>query len=66
MKVGIVGLLSGAGAWAQCAMCRTADGALGAGGAKTIDTAVLIMLVPAVALFCGVFLTVFRNRGGEE
>jgi len=66
MKALILALASGAAAWAQCSMCRTAvTGATG----KTLDTAVLILLFPAMALFCGVYLTAFRaarSRSGPE
>ncbi len=44
---------------AQCAMCRTAAAAQ-AHAAGTINTAILILLLPAVALFSGVFLLAFR------
>jgi hypothetical protein len=44
---------------AQCVMCRTAMAAQ-AQAAGTINRAILILLLPAVALFCGVFLLAFR------
>jgi hypothetical protein len=63
MRTLIAGLATGAAAWAQCSMCRTA--AAVAGG-KTLDTAVLILLLPAMALFCGVFLTAFRGGSRDR
>jgi len=67
MRPAVLTLLSGAVAWAQCSMCRTAAAAHGAAGEKTLDTAVMVLLFPAMALFCGVFLTAFRSRsGGDE
>jgi hypothetical protein len=66
MKTVILTLASGAGAWAQCSMCRTAAAAHGAAGGKTLDTAVLVLLLPAMALFCGVFLTAFRGGSRDD
>ena len=49
----------------QCVMCRTAAAAQ-AQTARTINTAILILLVPAMALFGGVFMLVFRSAPGGE
>lgn len=49
---------------AQCPMCRTALGALGPEAADAFNRAILILLIPAVGLFCGVYLLLFRQRGG--
>jgi hypothetical protein len=49
------------GASAQCSMCRTA-----AAQANGIDKAILILFVPAVLLFSGVFLFAFHSQGGQE
>jgi len=63
-------LLSPEGAAAQCALCKTAltngaDG--GAGIARTMNLAILVLLVPPVAIFCSVFaLAVRRGRGDGE
>lgn len=48
---------------AQCPLCRTAVAAQGSAAASTFDRAILILLVPAVTLFCGVFLLAFRHGG---
>ncbi len=59
--------LAGAGALAaQCSMCRTVAAAQGEAAGKTLDTAVLILLLPALVLFCGVFLAAFRGGGSER
>ncbi len=47
-------------ALAQCPMCRTALASQGRSAADTFDRAILILLVPAVAMFGGVFLLAFR------
>ncbi len=54
-----------AAALAQCSMCRTAT-AQNAHAAKTINAAILILLLPALALFSSVFLLAFRRSGADE
>ena len=49
------------GAAAQCSMCRTA-----AAQANGIDKAILVLFVPAVVLFSGVFLFAFRSQDGSD
>lgn len=61
MKIVAVGLLGGAAAWAQCSMCRTAAAAQGGAASKSMDVAIVILLAPAVALFCGIFTGIFRS-----
>jgi hypothetical protein len=48
-------------AWSQCAMCRTV-----AAQANGIDKAILVLFVPAVLLFCGVFVFAFRSQGADD
>jgi hypothetical protein len=65
----ICGLLAAqAQAFAQCSMCRTAlESNPQLGGA--IDKAIIVLLVPAVALFCGVYFLAFRyddSKGTDE
>ena len=55
---------------AQCAMCRSAASAQSAHASHMLNTAILILLLPALMLFCGVFLMAFRmaaptSRDGE-
>ncbi len=61
--------LAAAPAWAQCSMCRTAAAAQGPAAARAMNTGVLLLLTPAVALFSGIFALAFwcaRGRGAEE
>jgi hypothetical protein len=46
-------------------MCRTAA-AQNAQAAKTINTAILILLLPALALFSSVFLLALRSSDAES
>ena len=48
-------------ATAQCSMCRTV-----AAQANGIDKAILVLFVPAVLLFSGVFLFAFRSQGRDD
>jgi hypothetical protein len=66
MKIAASLVWMAAAAWGQCSMCRTAAAAQGASAGKTLDHAVLILLVPAVTLFAGVFLTAFRIGSGQN
>lgn len=65
MKLTIAALLSGAVAFAQCSMCRTAVAANSA-SAKSLDLAVVVLFVPAMCLFCGVMLTAYRGNRDRD
>ncbi len=60
-----LGLAAGA-ALAQCPMCRNAAAAQPPEAAGALDLAILVLLAPAVALFCGVYYFSFRYRDGGE
>jgi hypothetical protein len=52
--------------FAQCSMCRAAAAAQGPEAAKALNEAILILLLPAVALFCGAFILAVRaNRSSD-
>lgn len=60
-------LLAGAStALAQCSMCRTAASAQPPGASQAMNTAILILLVPALGLFSTVFLVAFRSDPHDE
>jgi hypothetical protein len=65
MKLVIGGVLTGALAFAQCSMCRTALAANSA-SAKTLDLGVVVLFVPAMCVFCGVMLTAYRGHRGRD
>ncbi len=61
----VVALLLGAvpAAWAQgCVMCKTSAAAIGEESAKTLDLGIFILLIPAVAIFLGIFFWMIRYR----
>ncbi len=45
-----------------CAMCRQSAAAMDAQKQKTLDLAILILLLPTVSIFAGVILWAFRKR----
>jgi hypothetical protein len=53
-------LLVVAPAFAQCSMCRTA-----AAQVNSIDRAIIILFLPAILLFSGVFVLAFRSQAGN-
>jgi hypothetical protein len=51
-------------AWAQCSLCKLAveqDPSLG----KAFNKAIILMMVPALAVFAGVFLLAIRSAPGS-
>ena len=55
-------------AHAQCSLCRTAlAGAPNAAKlSERLNLAVIVLLIPPVAIFCGIFYAVFRQRKSHE
>ena len=43
-------------------MCKTSAAAIGEESAKTLDLAIFILLIPAVAIFLGIFFWIIRYR----
>jgi len=60
IMVGVLAATYGEPLFGQCSMCRTALAGQGPVVANTLNTAILILLIPAVALFSSVFLLAFR------
>lgn len=56
-------LAAPAGAGAQCAMCKTAVQAGGEQSRRTMRTAMLVLLIPPVTIFCSIFVVAYRSRG---
>ena len=68
----LAGVLSpSALAYAQgCAMCYTSAAAAKAGALQALRSGILILLVPALMMFAGIFVVIYRSRdrfnGGVE
>lgn len=52
---------------AQCAMCKTAveNSSEAASGARQLNLAILVLLVPPVAIFAGLFGVFYRYRNHQ-
>lgn len=62
MRSILIGMLACGAARAQCVMCRTAAASQSGAASHAMDTAIFILLGPAVVLFCGIFVGIFRAR----
>jgi len=51
---------------AQCPLCRTAVQQAGDKTARTMNLAILVLLVPPVSIFCTIFALAYRRRKGDE
>jgi len=60
----LAGVLSfSALAYAQgCAMCYTSAAAARAGALQALRSGILILLVPALVMFAGIFVVIYRSR----
>ena len=60
----LIGLFSSsARAYAQgCAMCYTSAAAAKAGALQALRSGILILLVPALVMFAGIFVVIYRSR----
>ncbi len=48
--------------FAQCAMCRAGVAAGGEKSIRTMNLAMLVLLIPPVTMFCSVFALVYKYR----
>jgi hypothetical protein len=58
-------LFSANEALAQCALCRTALQDSGEATARTLNLAILVLLIPPVAIFCTIFAVAYKRGKGE-
>jgi heme/copper-type cytochrome/quinol oxidase subunit 2 len=58
-------LLAPGEASAQCPLCRSALQQAGDATARTMNLAILVLLVPPVSIFCTIFAVAYRRRKGE-
>ena len=65
----VLGALGCVPALAQCAMCKATASGLDAAAAKQLDTAVVMMVSPPVAIFCAFIYLTYKHRrppGGDD
>lgn len=54
-------------ALAQCPLCRSAVQNAGEQTARTLNLAIVVLLIPPVSIFCAIFAVVYRRaRGGVD
>jgi heme/copper-type cytochrome/quinol oxidase subunit 2 len=59
--------LAPAAASAQCPLCRSGLDQAGDKTARTMNLAILVLLIPPVSIFCTIFAVAYRRRnGGDE
>jgi hypothetical protein len=51
---------------AQCSMCRTALSNSNSAFVRNFNIGVLVLLIPPVTIFCGIFVALRRYRGPKE
>lgn len=62
----LLALLAPAGADAQCAMCKSAVQGAGEQAARAMNSGILVLLVPPVAIFCSIFAVFIKYRKDDE
>jgi heme/copper-type cytochrome/quinol oxidase subunit 2 len=56
--------LAPAAANAQCPLCRSGLQQAGDRTARTMNLAILVLLIPPVSIFCTIFAVAYRRRNG--
>ncbi|MET0623432.1 MAG: hypothetical protein ABW250_10675 [Pyrinomonadaceae bacterium] len=51
---------------AQCPLCRSAVQQAGDTTARTMNLAILVLLIPPVSIFCTIFAVAYKNRRGGD
>jgi heme/copper-type cytochrome/quinol oxidase subunit 2 len=51
---------------AQCPLCRTAVQQAGDQTARTMNLAILVLLIPPVSIFCTIFAVAYKKRKGDD
>ena len=55
-----------AAALAQCPLCRSAVEQAGDQTARTINLAIVVLLIPPVSIFCAIFAVAYKKSKGDE
>ena len=55
-----------ASALAQCPLCRSAVEQAGDQTARTINLAIVVLLVPPVSIFCAIFAVAYKKSKGDD
>jgi heme/copper-type cytochrome/quinol oxidase subunit 2 len=55
-----------AAARAQCPLCRSAVQQADDATARTMNLAILVLLIPPVSIFCTIFAVAYKKRKGDD
>jgi hypothetical protein len=70
LALGLAGLAAAwpATALAQCPLCRSALQNAGDQTARTMNAAIVVLLIPPVSIFCAIFAVVYKRakKGDDE
>ena len=58
--------LAPAAASAQCPLCRSGLDQAGDKTARTMNLAILVLLIPPVSIFCTIFAVAYRRRNASN
>jgi hypothetical protein len=58
--------LAPAAASAQCPLCRSGLEQGGDKTARTMNLAILVLLIPPVSIFCTIFAVAYKKRKGDD
>jgi heme/copper-type cytochrome/quinol oxidase subunit 2 len=64
--VAVILLAVGEPVLAQCAMCKTVAAAQGEKAAQALDWAILVLFIPAMLIFTGVYFLAYRMRNAQD
>ena len=53
-------------ALAQCPLCRSAVQNAGEQTARTLNLAIVVLLIPPVSIFCAIFAVVYKKAKGGD
>ena len=59
-------LLAPGAAAAQCALCKSAVSAAGDQATRAINSGILVLLIPPVAIFCSIFAVFAKYKNGDD
>ena len=62
----LLALLAPAAADAQCALCKSAVSAAGDQATRAINSGILVLLIPPVAIFCSIFAVFVKYKNGDD
>ena len=53
-------------ALAQCPLCRSAVEQAGEQTARTLNLAIVVLLIPPVSIFCAIFAVLYKQSRGDD